>query len=425
MSLRKLLFWLHLSVGVVAGLVILVMSVTGVLLTYEKQMLASSARGLQTGGAPAEPLAQPATAVLAAVKASENGKSPTSLQFSSNPAMPVAAVMSRERTIYVDSRTAQVLGEASPGMRQFFRDVTSWHRWFAREGDSRKTAKSIFDASNLFFLVLVLSGLVLWIPRPFTSQRVKQVAVFRRGLGPKARDFNWHNVAGLWMGIPLAIVVASGVVISYPWAAGLVYKAYGEEAPKPQAQTQAQGGGGEGRGGEARGSDARSGENRQPRSADEVALSATTVPAEPTAQWVSYDSILAVAKTQDPNWRTISITLPRANAKDVTVAIDAGTGGQPQLRQTLTLDLATAGVIKTAKFDAQTPGRRMRSLLRFAHTGEVVGVWGQTIAGIASLAGVLLVWTGLWLSFRRLAAFLRRRRREGSVPVAAGESVAA
>lgn len=410
MSLRKLLFWLHLSVGVVAGLVILVMSVTGVLLTYEKQLLANSARGLQTGTVATAPLAQPATAILAAVKGSENGKTPTTLQFSSNPAMPVAAVMSREKTIYVDSRTAQVLGEASPGMRQFFRDVTSWHRWFAREGESRKTAKSIFDASNLFFLVLVLSGLVLWIPRPFTTQRVKQVAVFRRGLGAKARDFNWHNVAGLWMGIPLAIVVASGVVISYPWAAGLVYKAYGEEAPKPQPQV-----GGEGR----------SGEGRQPRGVEGAAVVAAETTVEPTTRWVSYDSILAVAKRQDPKWRTISITLPRANAKDVTVAVDAGTGGQPQLRQTLTLDLATAGIIKTAKFDSQTPGRQMRSLLRFAHTGEVFGVWGQTIAGIASLAGVLLVWTGLWLSFRRLAAFVRRRKRESTVPVGTGESLAA
>jgi len=36
--LRKIIFWCHLPVGVVAGLVILNMCVTGVLLTYEKQI---------------------------------------------------------------------------------------------------------------------------------------------------------------------------------------------------------------------------------------------------------------------------------------------------------------------------------------------------------------------------------------------------
>ena len=38
--MRKIFFWLHLCLGVAAGAVILVMSVTGVLLTYEKQTVA-------------------------------------------------------------------------------------------------------------------------------------------------------------------------------------------------------------------------------------------------------------------------------------------------------------------------------------------------------------------------------------------------
>ncbi len=35
---RKILFWSHLVAGVSAGLVILVMSATGVLLAFEKQV---------------------------------------------------------------------------------------------------------------------------------------------------------------------------------------------------------------------------------------------------------------------------------------------------------------------------------------------------------------------------------------------------
>jgi uncharacterized iron-regulated membrane protein len=40
MSARKLLFWIHLTCGVVAGAVVLIMSVTGVLLTYQRQIIA-------------------------------------------------------------------------------------------------------------------------------------------------------------------------------------------------------------------------------------------------------------------------------------------------------------------------------------------------------------------------------------------------
>ena len=56
-------------------------------------------------------------------------------------------------------------------------------------------------------------------------------------------------------------------------------------------------------------------------------------------------------------------------------------------------------------------GRQWRSWLRFAHTGEVYGLAGQTVAGLVSAGGVFLVWTGLALTLRRFAAWRRRRER--------------
>ena len=56
---RKILFWCHLVTGVCVALVVLIMSVTGGLLTYEKQMLAwADLRAVQvaTPAAGAQPL---------------------------------------------------------------------------------------------------------------------------------------------------------------------------------------------------------------------------------------------------------------------------------------------------------------------------------------------------------------------------------
>ena len=47
----------------------------------------------------------------------------------------------------------------------------------------------------------------------------------------------------------------------------------------------------------------------------------------------------------------------------------------------------------------------------FAHTGEVYGIVGQTAAGVASLGGAVLVYTGIALSLRRFAAWRRRQTR--------------
>ena len=69
-------------------------------------------------------------------------------------------------------------------------------------------------------------------------------------------------------------------------------------------------------------------------------------------------------------------------------------------------------------FASQTPARRLRSVMRFAHTGEVLGLPGQTIAGIATAASVVLVWTGIALALRRgragwVVARKAERRRTG------------
>jgi hypothetical protein len=53
----------------------------------------------------------------------------------------------------------------------------------------------------------------------------------------------------------------------------------------------------------------------------------------------------------------------------------------------------------------------VRSILRFAHTGEVLGSLGQTIAGLVTLGAVFLVYTGLALTLRRFLKWTRRRRR--------------
>jgi uncharacterized iron-regulated membrane protein len=48
--------------------------------------------------------------------------------------------------------------------------------------------------------------------------------------------------------------------------------------------------------------------------------------------------------------------------------------------------------------------------MRFAHTGEVLGIAGQTIAGLVSAGAVVMVWTGLALTWRRFRSWVGRAR---------------
>ena len=376
-KLRKIIFWLHLPVGVIAGLVILNMCVTGVLLTYEKQITSwADTRGYRS--VPPTPDTQRLAVETLLTKAREaRGANPTSVTVKADPAAPAEIGFGRETTLFVNPYSGTVLGEGSQKVRSFFRGVTEWHRWLGAKGDNRNVARAITGACNLGFLFLVASGFYLWWPRNWNLKSLRNVVWFRRGLPSKARDFNWHNTIGFWSAAPLFIVVLSAVVISYTWAGNLVYRIAGETPPA--------------------------------RRANQPPLSPSTNSQTPSLN--NLDSAWLRAEQQVIDWRSITLQIPAASSAPLTFNIDRGSGGQPQKRAQLVLDRTSGEVVRWEPFSSYTRGRQLRSILRFAHTGEVVGVVGQTIAGLVSAGGAVLVLTGLALAIRRLRAWLAKGTR--------------
>ena len=388
--LRRVLFWSHLVCGVVAGIVILIMCVTGVALTYQKEMQwwadTRHYRAAPTAGATRASV----DAILASVRAFDEKAAPTTVAWRAEADAP-AAVAAGTRTLYVNPYTAAVYGEGTgQRMRQFFTTMTNWHRYVALAGDARPTGKAITGAANLMFLFIVLSGMYLWWPKSLTWGQVRNVTWFRGGLRAKARDFNWHNTIGFWSALPLAIVVYSATVISYPWSNNLVYRVMGEEPPAPAAGRAGGPGAGAGRGGGA------------------AAAASGIVP----PQRAEIDRMVERAMAYHDDWAMVTLRVPASSAEPVVFTIDAGDAGQPNLRGTLTFAGSSE---KWEDFSAQTPGRRVRTWLRFAHTGEIYGLAGQTIAGLVSAGGAVLVYTGVSLALRRLWAWLRRSRNASRV----------
>jgi uncharacterized iron-regulated membrane protein len=391
---RALVFWLHLLTGVTVGIVVLIMSVTGVLLTYEKQMLRwADTRSLD--GAPPSPAAPrlDVGTIVERARAASPG-TPTAVTWRAGADAPVEVAYGRERTLFLNAYTGAVLGQGSAGARRFFRVVTDWHRYVGREGPRRALGKSVTGLANVGFLSIVLSGIYLWWPRHWTRRTLRNVTLFRRGLRSKARDFNWHNVIGLWSWAPLVVIVASGVMISFGWANRIVYGAFGERPP-----TAAPAGAPGSAAGGAPGATS--------------AMATRDLPAVPfgVPSLAGVDALVARAGDRMPGWRSLTLTLPRSSTAPATFLLDRGMGGEPHKRAELQLDRATGAEVRWQPFSALTPGRRARSILRFAHTGEVLGPVGQTIAGLVTLGAVFLVYTGLALTVRRLVKWRGRAAR--------------
>jgi uncharacterized iron-regulated membrane protein len=392
---RNVIFWLHLASGVVAGAVVLVMSVTGVLLTFERQILEWADRSAPghrvTLPSPGTPQLQRLSRLPVETLIGKASGKPSSVIVQADPAAPVAVSLGRERTVYVDPYTGQVLGEGAPKVRAFFHAVTDWHRALGAEGERRDLGRAVTGACNLAFLVLVVSGLYLWLPRRWSWAQVRGVLWFRRGLPGKARDFNWHNVIGFWSWGPLFLIVLTGVVLSYPWASGLLYRLAGEEPP-PARQGPPGGGG---RGGREEG----------------------------PVELGGLNELWAVAERQVPGWRTITMRLPGSPEDPVTFSILQGHRGRPDLRSQLSLDRATGEVEKWEPYASQSTGRRLRTWSRWVHTGEAGGVIGQTVAGLVSAGAVVLVWTGIALACRRFFPAGLRKKKTFSRPAGPAVSI--
>jgi uncharacterized iron-regulated membrane protein len=375
---RPIIFWMHLVFGVTAGIVILVMSFTGAALALQPQILSWIEQPLREVEVPGDASQRRGPdALLAALRVQKPGATPTVFMLDSDPASAATVTVQPPATWYVDPYTGRVLGDVQQTRaRQFFRTMTDWHRWLALQGERRTTGRWITGVCNALFFGLALSGMFLWWPRVWTWASVSAVAFFRRGLSGKPRDFNWHNVIGAWSAPVLVVLTLSGIGISFPKTYDAIYALTGIDRPRSVASPD--------------------------RDARRVQLGAL-------------DPMWAAAERQLPHWKTITMRLPQTAGQPVTVSISHEAPFNAMARSTLTLDPVTGAVLQWEPYDQQPAGQRLRSWMRFGHTGEVFGLAGQLVAGLASAGACVLVWTGAALTLRRFTAWRSRRSRLAAV----------
>lgn len=402
--IRSFVFWLHLGIGVLAGALILLMSVTGVLLGFERQMIAwiDGAPRVEATGARPLPLdsvlahACVARVSVASVVVRRDPTHPVTIRLREQGAAPVLA----------HPATGAVLRPAGDGAGQrLFSALRRWHRWIGAEaGALRERAKLLNGVANLLFLALVLSGLWLWWPRRWTVARLKATTVPQlRHRSGQVRDFNWHNSLGFWFALPLAVIVATGVFFSFRWPGRYLDLALGsatERAAAREAIADARAG----REGEKEG--ARPGTDaRRDGAHDRPAADVVRPDDAPLARYV------AAAAAVRPQWTQLTLTLPDATAPHARVVVAEGNTYRPDLRWTVDVDRASGEVTKASGYATLSPARKLRAWVRHGHTGEVFGVAGQLLATVASAVGALLVLTGFALASRRLRQALQRRGR--------------
>jgi uncharacterized iron-regulated membrane protein len=394
-TLRKIIFWPHLVSGVIAGIVIAIMSLTGAAIAFETEIVEWADRDNRRVQVPAADAPRLSVdELLARVKAARPKAQPSGVTVYPEPDSAVLVLTGRSEGVYVNPYTGEVREQGAQGWRSFFHVMEDWHRWLGAHGDNRPVGKAITGVANTAFLFLAISGLYLWWPRKWTLRAMRPTLWFRGGLKGKARDFNWHNTIGFWALPVLIVLTTTGMVISYKWASDLVFKLTGNAPPVAQG----------------------------PGAAPQVKVPTPPEGAKP----IGLEPLFAEARKQVPAWETITVRLgggQRPNAPQgqqaqgpqaLTFAIREQGGWPLFAAAQVSMDPFTGQVLRRETFADYNLGRKVRSWMRFLHTGEALGWVGQLLAAIASLGGVLLVWTGFALSWRRF--FPRRRPSTAAEP---------
>lgn len=358
--LKKILFWLHLVLGVAGGLVIATLAFTGAMMAFEPQILElvdHKANVVQS--VPGVPRLT-AQELLDRAKAKYPEKRSGGLVLSSDPTEPVLVQVAGAHALSIHPQTGEIVGERTPS--NFFTKMLLLHIRLS----AGKTGGWIITVSNVFFLLLCVTGLYLWWPKTWAV--VRNVARFNFKLKGNAFHWNLHNVAGFWALAVLLVITTTGLIMSYTWASDLIYTLTGSAKPQP----------------------------------------APVVKLAPDAPRYPINEAVIQADKIAPGWQTLAVLVPGQRSGTYTLIVREAGAGESE-RSRLYLHGGTGEVLRWEPYKDYSLGRKLRTFVLPLHQGSIAGLSGRILAFTACFAALTLVVTGYVLTWKRFAAWRARR----------------
>ncbi len=380
-GLSPVLFQIHWFIGITAGMVLMVVGVTGALLSYQDEILRALNPGVLTVAARPEPTLPPAE-LIRRIEAASGGRV-ASLTLAAAPDRPARAFLTpreapapgtrpRRELRLADPRDGSLLG--TPVGEGFFRTTRELHRWLLAGAEGR----IVVGVSTIALVVLSLTGLYLRWPRRVLSWR----AWFRIDPKLRGRALLWrlHAVIGTWV-LPLYVLAGlTGLFWSFDWYRSALFDLTG--APRPNAEA----GPPRGEGSQGQGEGRARGEGRAARPA------------------VDLDAAWAVFLRERPDYATAQLRLPNPG-QPLRITYVEAEAAHEDARSSIAIN-AAGEVVEHRRYAGQPLGHRLIGSMLALHSGSYFGPLGTALMMVASLAMPLFGITGwiLYLGRRRMKA---------------------
>jgi uncharacterized iron-regulated membrane protein len=376
---------IHLYLGLAAGLIITISSLTGALLVFEKELteafnhdryyvqpagarlsldkLAAMVKEQVPGAGIAriQVFADPERTAQVLLDEGKKAKKESGNDKAAKKGKPGAPPKKEKgRTAFVDPYTGKVV-ELYSYQQTFYYKIFSLHRWLLA-GD---TGKVITGISTLIFLFILITGIVLWWPktRAIFKQRVKM----KWGSGWKRFNHDMHVVFGFYASIFLFIVAFTGLTWSFDWFSNAFYSLLGGTPKQAVAP-----------------------------------LSAPAAVAANSGK-ISCESALAIVQQQAPGAVFYAVSAPKDSTAAFTVSLLPQGALHDNATTTYYLDQFKGKMIQSQTFAQRSLAQQVKASVKPVHTGAIFGTASKVFALIIALLGATFPATGtiMWINRTR------------------------
>lgn len=372
------MFLTHQIVGLVSGLVVAIVCLTGAGLVFERNVTAAlhPARAVAAGSEPRLDLDSLSRTLVSSERAKIG-----SITVYTDTLRAVQFTTVKGDVLYVNPHTGLIVDRAR-GKERVFEVMEDLHRRLL----AGEAGRRIVGISTLAFMLTLVSGVWIWWPR--TRAMLRTRITFKRVAGWKRRNYDLHVVFGIYSFVFLFLAGGTGLVWSFRtvgrWVDGLTPN--GHATPAPPASTPLPG-------------------------AARIAVAS------------------AVTETQRAIGavRSVTVFLPTAPKQSMMILALPLDAPFPQAQDAVFLDQFTGRVLRVDRFAARPAGELARRYTNPLHVGTIYGLPTQILFFLACLIGAAAPITGaiIWVN-RKWPRLLRTRRdshRTNRTPTLSSSSV--
>lgn len=283
------------------------------------------------------------------------------------------------RSVFVHPYSGQVIKVVNHNS-PFFQFVLQGHRalWIP----NRQIASIVVGGSMFLFLIIIISGVAIWLPRNWKYAKKKLRFSWRKNTNLHQKMHSLHLVLGIYLSVFALIFALTGTIISFSWVRSAVYSALGgEKSLSFELPTQ----------------------------------ETNTVPMQNTDSlaYVAMNKLLPTLSEEEPS-SNIRFNKPRKGSQLLQVGVAAGDNfynTDYRFFNINTMAELEATSIYGRYKDADAADKFIRMNYEI-HIGSVLGVWGRILAIIASLLIASLPVTGYYLWWRKSRLKRQSRRKK-------------